>query len=128
MTPSAGSERIGKPSFARNDQRGLFVEILNEGPWETIIHGAMNPGGELGKHYHKRTLAFFYLTSGSADVKIRNVASDERWSLVLEAGQGVYFQPYETHVIRFREPTAFVFVKSRRFSADDPDLYPAPVD
>ncbi len=127
MTSAGAVSRIVKPSFRREDGRGLFVEILGEGPWETVIHGAMAKDAVMGNHYHEKTVAFFYLVKGSADIGIRNVANGKEDSLTLHAGEGVYFHPYETHLIRYAEPSDFIFLKSRRFSKDDPDLVSAPL-
>ena len=54
-----------KPSFVRADERGLFVEVVNEGPWETVVHGSMKKGSEMGQHYHRECRAFFILSAGA---------------------------------------------------------------
>jgi mannose-6-phosphate isomerase-like protein (cupin superfamily) len=127
METTQPGRRIVKPSFRREEQRGLFVEILNEGPWETVIHGTMRPGGVMGNHYHKRTTAFFYLVRGKAQIVIRHMVDQNEERLELNPGEGVYFYPYETHAIRYLEPSDFIFLKSTRFREDNPDLFPAPV-
>ena len=126
MDQEAG-ERIIKPSFIRKDERGTFVEILNEGPWETVTHGSMAKEAVMGNHYHERTVAFFYLTRGSAEIVLRNVAGGTEQRFRLKAGGGIYFYPYETHAIRYLESSDFIFLKSRRFSKADPDLISTPL-
>ncbi len=32
------------PAFRREDERGLFVEGLNEGRWESLLFGSMQRG------------------------------------------------------------------------------------
>jgi len=113
-----------KPSFIRRDERGTFVEIVNEGPWETIIHGSMKSGAEMGNHYHKECRALFYVVSGKAEVHIRHVYDQGMNKVILGSGEGLYFLPYEIHVIHYLEKTDFIFLKSYRYREDQPDMFP----
>lgn len=116
------------PSFVRRDDRGLFVEVVNEGPWETVIHGSMKAGKAMGDHYHRENKAFFFLTSGSAEVKIRHLIDDSQQRLVLKAGEGIYFLPFEVHTITYLEDADFLLLKSYRYQADKPDIFPEQID
>jgi len=127
MSETQADNRVVGPSFRRSDQRGLFVEIVNEGPWETVIHGSMAKDAVMGNHYHRRTDAFFYLVKGSAEIVIRHVADGRETQFTLAAGQGVFFHPYETHSIRYLEASDFIYLKSHRFRPESPDLVSAPV-
>ena len=120
--------RVVTPVFERADQRGSFVEAINRGPWESLSHGSMGRDAVLGQHYHKKTDIFFYLSDGSADILIEDVRSGTRHGLVLKARQGLVFKPFETHRIRFLEDSRFLMLKSRAFSADDPDIFFHPLD
>jgi dTDP-4-dehydrorhamnose 3,5-epimerase-like enzyme len=117
-----------KPSFERNDDRGFFQEILNDGHWENLIRGRMNPGAVIGNHYHKKTIIFFYLTSGSVRVKTVNVENGLRDDFALQANQGVLLSVNESHAIRFLEDSEFIMLKSLRYDSTDPDTYSFPVE
>lgn len=115
------------PSFQRNDARGLFQEVLNDGRWESIISGRMNPGAVLGNHYHKRTLVFFFLLSGAADVRTIHVETGARDAFSLGANQGVTLHTDESHAITFTETGDFLLLKSMKYDPADPDTYHYPV-
>lgn len=116
-----------KPSFIRKDERGIFVEIVNEGPWETIIHGSMESGAEMGNHYHRECRAFFYVVDGKVEIHIRHLYDQSIAVGVLTSGEGLYFLPYEVHVVRYLEKTDFIFLKSYRYREDQPDTFPGSV-
>jgi dTDP-4-dehydrorhamnose 3,5-epimerase-like enzyme len=116
------------PSFERNDRRGLFQEVLNDGRWESLIAGRMNPGAVLGNHYHKKTVIFFYLTRGAVRIKTVHVRTNEIDVFSLQSGQGVLLHTDESHIIRFLEESEFVMLKSLRYDPADPDTYEFPVE
>ena len=117
-----------KPSFERNDDRGFFQEVLNDGHWENLIRGRMNTGAVIGNHYHKKTIIFFYLTSGSVRIKTVNVENGSRDDFALQANQGVLLRVNESHAIRFLEDSEFIMLKSLRYDSADPDTYTFPVE
>lgn len=115
------------PSFVREDARGLFAEVVNGGPWETIITGSMRPGAVLGHHYHKLTDMLLYLSRGSAEVTLVDVRTGERAVGRIEPRQAVRLPPQHAHAVRFLEASDFLLLKSRRFDQDDPDTFPYPL-
>ena len=114
---------IHKPTFTRQDDRGLFVEVVDEGPWETVIHGTMLAGSQMGNHYHKVNKALFYLVSGSARVTIKRIIDHSTQEIELNAGEGIYFLPYEIHTIYYHTPSDFLLFKSYRYKKESPDIY-----
>ncbi len=116
--------RLHTPSFVREDARGTFIEVVNSGPWETVITGTMNTGAVMGNHYHKKTRMYFYLMDGAASVDLVDVVSRSQQSCELAPRQGFFLEANEAHAIRFRRPSSFVLLKSRCYSEDDPDTYP----
>ncbi|NOT00523.1 MAG: hypothetical protein HOP29_07835 [Phycisphaerales bacterium] len=112
------------PRFKRVDHRGLFVEVIAEGRWESILHGRMHAGAVIGHHYHTLARLYFYLTSGEADVHIVRVCDGVRESFCLPAGEGVYLEPNEAHAICFTKASEFILAKSRRHDPADPDTIP----
>jgi dTDP-4-dehydrorhamnose 3,5-epimerase-like enzyme len=117
------SHQIIAPSFERRDERGTFQEILNDGRWESLIHGNMKSGAVMGNHYHKHTSIFFYLTTGSVTIRTVNVGSGEKDEFHLGPGQGTILQINESHVIRFLKESEFIMLKSHKYDPDDPDTY-----
>ncbi|MGC8603456.1 MAG: hypothetical protein ACP5VS_07200, partial [Desulfomonilaceae bacterium] len=95
------THKIILPGFERTDQRGLFREIINSGQWRAVNWAKMLPGSSLGNHYHKKTVLFFYLINGLAHVKTIDVNTGLKDEFRIKSGQGVFFKPFESHVIDF---------------------------
>jgi quercetin dioxygenase-like cupin family protein len=122
------AHEIVTASFERNDERGVFREVLNGFEARTFICGEMKKGAILGNHYHKRTRIFLYLTRGAAQVGTVNVETGERDSFGLKENQGCFFEVNESHAVRFTEDGEFVMLKSLAYDARDPDTFSHPVE
>jgi len=122
------SHKVIAPAFERNDGRGLFQEVLNEGSWESLVRGRMKPGAVMGNHYHKHTVIFFYIVRGEARITTVNVETGEKDRFVLESGRGVMLMTNESHAINFTEESEFILLKSLRYCPEDPDTYHYPVE
>ena len=92
------------------------------------ITGTMKPGAVMGNHYHKETTIFFYLTTGSGKIDTIHVESKQTDSFTLNGNEGVLLKPFESHTIRFLEPSDFVMLKSIAYDPDSPDTYHFPVE
>ena len=112
---------ILRPTFERKDERGDFIELLNDGRWESLIYGRMEPGAVLGHHYHMRTTVFFFLIEGDATVTSVDVESGARLQDHLPSMHGVLFPINVAHAIRFSRSSRFVMMKSVRYDPEDTD-------
>ena len=99
------------PTYIREDDRGVFAEVVNAGPWETVITGNMRGGSVIGNHYHKRTRCFVFLSAGAANVEVVEVDSGSRSSSRLGTNEGLYLEPNHAHAIRFAEDSTFILLK-----------------
>jgi len=115
------------PSYVREDDRGSFQEILNTGPWHTVISGVMRSGAILGNHYHQKTTVFLHLFDGTAEVHAISLDGEIRRNLRLSGGEGVRLEPNQAHAVRFLSDTRFLLLKSLPYQDDDPDTYPRKV-
>ena len=106
-------KEILQPSFRRTDERGTFLEVLNNGHWESLIYGQMHSGAVIGNHYHRKTEIFFFLTKGSARIDIIHVEQGKRRRLSLQANHGVLLKTFESHAVRFLEESEFTLQSSR---------------
>ena len=122
------SHEILQPSYVRNDARGTFREVLNDGHWQALLSGRMKTDAILGNHYHKKTVIFLCLTHGTALIKTVNVATGEKDTFQLSGGQGVMLAVNESHLIRFLEESEFIMLKSLPYDAADPDTFHFPVE
>jgi quercetin dioxygenase-like cupin family protein len=119
---------IVRAGFERNDERGVFREVLSDFESRTFVCGEMKRGAILGNHYHKRTRVFFYLTRGAARVATLNVETGEEDSFGLKENEGVFFEVNESHAVRFLRDGEFVMLKSLPYDPADPDTFPHTVE
>lgn len=118
------THQILKPTFVRQDARGVFREVLNTGSWESVLLGDASSGAVLGNHYHQETLVFFFLISGSAKVFTEHTETKTRDEFALGILEGVMLQTMESHAIVFQEPSQYVMLKSKQYDPEAPDTYP----
>ena len=121
------AHQIVEPGFARRDERGTFLEIVNGFESRTAVWGRMRAGAVLGNHFHRETRVFFFLVSGRARVATVHAETGERDAFSLEPGQGCIFEVLESHAIRFLEDGDFVMLKSLTYDPANSDTHPHPV-
>lgn len=122
------SHEVFGPRFEREDERGVFREVLTGFPAGTVVCGNMKAGAVMGNHYHRRTRVFFYLLAGRANVRTVEVRTGRKDEFALGENQGVFLEPGESHAIRFLTDSEFLMLKSLPYDAADPDTiaYPVP--
>jgi quercetin dioxygenase-like cupin family protein len=121
------AHRILTPAFTRRDERGELREIVSGFAAKALLSGRMKAGAVMGNHYHRRTRVFFFLQSGSAEVKTVHAETGARDSFKLAAEQGVVLEPNESHAISFTAESEWLMLKSEVYDPADPDTYPLPV-
>jgi len=121
------SHQVLEPEYERNDERGLFQEIVSAGPWESLIRGEMRKGAVIGNHYHKITKIFFFLVKGMVRIRTVHVQTGMRDEFIVKGNQGTLLIPYESHAIEFLEDSEIVMLKTHRYDPDAPDTFEYPV-
>jgi hypothetical protein len=114
---------VMEPVFRREDQRGVLIEAINTGSWGAMLIGEMRAGAVVGNHYHRVTSVYLFLVDGAARVELRDVNSGGRLGYDLQAGHGTLLKPNVSHAVCFVERSRYVMLKSRPYSADDPDTF-----
>jgi len=114
---------ILEPIYTRQDDRGLFQEVIRGYTWQSVIVGHMHKGSEMGHHYHLETILFFYITNGTVAITTEHVKTGERKHLDLIESQGVLLETNQAHIIRFLRETNFLLLKSSSYNPENPDTY-----
>lgn len=83
---------------------------------------------EMGNHYHRECRAFLYLIKGRARVVIRHLVDNSMDEIIGDGGVGIYFLPFETHIVKYLDDTEFILLKSYRYSDSNPDIIPCAVE
>lgn len=112
------------PTHERRDERGELCEVVNGFSAKALLAGRMNKGAVMGNHYHRRTRVFFFLQSGSADIRTVHAETGARDAFKLAAEQGVVLEPNESHAISFSAESEWLMLKSEAYDPADPDTYP----
>lgn len=114
---------IFKPTFVRHDKRGQFIEVINGLRFENLSYGRMKKGAILGNHYHKKTVLFFFIIDGRAEVKKFNIKTKQRSQIRLDNNQGVVIERLYFHTITFLKESFFIMAKSKKNRSDNPDTF-----
>lgn len=120
--------KIIKNIFERKDDRGILREYINDNQaWRSINGGIMKKGAIMGNHYHKKCKALLFILAGSADILIKDIRNEKAETIKFRLGksEGVVFDEYETHAVKFLEDSEFLLFKSEKFDEKDKDLHEA---
>ena len=118
------SLQLIQPKYERRDERGVLRELLTQGEWRALLNGSMHAGAHMGHHYHMHTQLFFYLTSGSASVRVVQVESGTISEQNITAGEGIIIPVMHSHRILFQQESSFILLKSQPYSPNNPDTFP----
>ncbi len=119
---------IVKNIYQRKDSRGTFQEFINsETGWKAINGGFMDKNSIMGNHYHKKCRTLFFIIKGSARVLVKDVRKkdDKTEEVILKSSEGVIFEKFETHAIKFNEDSIFLLLKDKKFDQNDQDIFEA---
>lgn len=114
------------------DERGVLVEFartdkLKEGI-KQVHTVTIFPGKERGGHYHLKTMEWFFLAKGEAELVLTNIETKEEETLVLKGDkpQLVSIFPKVSHRIKnIADDTAILLaVTSELYNKENPDSYP----
>ena len=93
--------------FPRNhrlikDDRGSFSEILKSSSKGQVSFSVTNPGHMRGNHFHTRKIERFSVIEGEAEINIKKIGSDKRYSFNLSGKNPCYvdMQVWYTHNIK----------------------------
>ncbi|MHB8439302.1 MAG: polysaccharide biosynthesis C-terminal domain-containing protein [Acidimicrobiales bacterium] len=70
-------ERFGYALDMKRDARGWLTEVIKSQPFGQIFVSRTKPGVSRGNHWHHSKIEKFVVISGSADIKFRNLFTDE---------------------------------------------------
>ena len=115
--------RIIKPSYKREDERGLLLEIVKNKPFVDLLYGKMKKGSIIGNHYHKKTLEFLHLLEGKAHIYTKNIKNGKKLDFILNKGEGISFDLYESISIEFLYDSKLLLFNNKTFDKDNPDIY-----
>jgi len=96
---------VKKLEIAHEDPRGIIMDIFSSEPKD---HGALitfNKGAQRANHYHKKSIQYTFLVSGSLVMRTSDVSKDGKLSevfkeIVMEPYMLVKHDPYEAHAFR----------------------------
>jgi len=84
------------------DDRGAFSEILKSSSKGQVSFSITNPGHIRGNHFHTRKIERFSVIEGEAEINIKKIGSNKKYSFKLsgEAPCYVDMQVWYTHNIK----------------------------
>ena len=94
------------------DERRTLTQLLTANIKQVNVYD-VNPGVELGNHYHKETVEYFYVLQGTLEANGKKM-----W-----AGDLFVFYPQTPHVIKTKEYCRFMTFLTVPFDKENPDLW-----
>jgi len=107
-----------------SDARGHMLGVINDGQWEEINYVTSAAGCTRGGHYHRDTRELFLLISGTIQVRVRPLDSDQVQEYMFSKGSIFVIEPGEAHWFETMTPCAWINVLSRRIDQAAPDIIP----
>ena len=108
----------------RNDRRGSFMGLINQGNWKEVNLASTHAGEMRGGHFHKKTREIIFLLRGEAEVDLKDVRNPEKGErFTLKQGEGVEIEPYVLHTLKYLQDSEQVALLTERFEPSDPDLH-----
>ena len=109
------------------DNRGAFVEIARQGiPGQTSFSTTL-PGITRGNHFHTRKIERFSVIEGEAEINIKKIGSNKRFSFNLSGKTPCYvdMQVWYTHNIKNigEEELYTMFWINEFYDANNPDTF-----
>lgn len=106
----------------RSDKKGKLIE-LSRGKFCQCNFLEMNKGSVWGRHYHKKTVEYFYVFKGKLEVSFLFLKDKQKNEQIFKTGETFTVDPYTFHTIRVLRETQCLVLYSRKFSGKNPDLY-----
>lgn len=78
--------KITKTVVNHEDERGIIRDIMTHTDVDAITLVTIAPGATRGNHFHKQTMQYDYIISGTALCRTRNNESGEIEDATVEAG------------------------------------------
>ena len=95
------------PNVSFEDHRGLIKDLLVGESVDAITLIETNKGGVRGNHYHKKTIQWIYMLSGSLEYVFQTGDSDTE-RVVLGPGHLVKTEAWEKHAFIALEASQFL--------------------
>ena len=102
--------KITRLKIAHADARGSIRDILDNVPLNSITILTSKKGVIRGNHYHKKTVQWTYLLSGSVRYFARPVKGGQTRSAVLKPGDLAVSLPWEAHTVVALEDCEFLAI------------------
>lgn len=116
------------------DKRGSLKKILmisqlkEDEKIEEIYVLYSNQGSVRGNHYHKKTLEYFSVISGTAKVALKNLDTGAFEEMIMSGGSNVILRvpPNVVHAFKNEEEEPFIMlaISSKEYNKLDTDTFP----
>lgn len=104
------------PEFRHSDARRTLTQLITDNIKQVNSY-EIKRGSILGEHFHKETVEYFYITKGTALVRV-----DDN-SVVMNRGSIFKVIPTETHSVEALTDLGLMTFLTVPFSQDKPDLW-----
>ena len=116
--------KILKTTLGHSDQRGKFMEIINEAQhWKQMNHVITAKDAIRGNHYHKKTHELFYILTGKVHLHCQDLRTNMIQEKDFAAGEGFMVEPYEYHTVHALTDVEWIVLLSENYNPADSDIH-----
>ena len=114
---------ITKPFHRYIDERGEILGIINTNTWEESNIIFSKKGSVRGKHYHKDTLELIFLIDGEIRIKLVDLRSNVKKSVLLKKNQTLLIEKFVYHEFEIIKKSKWINLLSKKFDKEKPDIH-----
>lgn len=105
--------KILEPEFNHSDARRSITQLFTHEFKQVNVYEAKQ-GAVLGNHFHKQTIEFFYIISGTIDYNLEKL---------VEEGEIFVVYPEERHTITCVTDVKLMTFLTKPYSHQEPDIH-----
>lgn len=103
-----------EPEFENKDSRRILTQLLTDNIKQVNVYEA-NHGAELGNHFHKETIEYFYVIRGSMEYNGKKI---------VKKGDLFYPELGERHTVKvLSDKATFMTFLTKPYDKENPDIY-----
>lgn len=115
--------KIIEPFHEYLDERGKIFGITNNNNWEESNFILSKKGSIRGRHYHKETLELIFLIEGEIQIRLIDLKSQTKKSILLKKNQILLIEKFVYHEFEILKKSKWINLLSKKFNNEKPDIH-----
>lgn len=109
--------------FKHEDERGSITGLIDFGNWQEMNLITSKSGSIRGGHYHELTEELFYILEGTIKIKLENINTKEKSTIIANTNDVLLIQPNVIHTFEMLTDSKWINLLSIKNNTKQPDIY-----